>query len=496
VDLLFDGGGVTAIALAGAYVELEQRGYAPRRIAGSSGGAIIATLVAAGYSGSEIARIVHTMPLPRFRDGRRPPYRGDFLLEWIRQLLSARGIERFGQLVDEGAEEPYGRWRLCIIASDLTHGRMLVLPQDAPHLGIDPDEMDIADAVRMSMSIPGFFKPVAHRDPRTAEPHVIVDGGVLSGRPVWLFDCRDRDPRWPTFGLVMVEGDPNKSLGARAMRARDEALGPAPDVQSVVAAVAMEGRHRHYIEDSHFARTIPIQTLGIASTEFGITPALVQASFNEGARAVAEFLAHWDFAAYVDNFRRGGAWPSRREQVSGPRLVPAVPASEADDPFAADVVPDGIFINHRRGDVDFAVDALHTSISANFGDDRVFRDIDSIGPGDDWEAAVLTALARTRVMLVVIGPGWATGADPSAPSRLSNPDDWVRREIEGALERSLRVIPVLIGRDALPSPEELPDSMTGLLRHQQVEIRTSTRQADIRHLVGLLERIDEALNAP
>src|SRR5436305_307633 len=78
-----------------------------------------------------------------------------------------------------------------VIASDLSKERMLVLPRDArDQLGIDPDELEVARAVRMSMSIPMFFDPVVHQNPANAnEEHVIVDGGLLSNFPIWLFDC-------------------------------------------------------------------------------------------------------------------------------------------------------------------------------------------------------------------------------------------------------------------------------------------------------------------
>ena len=104
-------------------------------------------------------------------------YEGEFFRDWIAEKLAARRITRFGQLVDEEAEAPRNRWWLKVIASDVTCRRMLVLPQDAEHLGIEPDEMEIADAVRMSMSIPLFFEPVVHKDP-DGERHVIADNAV------------------------------------------------------------------------------------------------------------------------------------------------------------------------------------------------------------------------------------------------------------------------------------------------------------------------------
>ncbi len=75
-----------------------------------------------------------------------------------------------------------------VIVSDLTAKRLLVLPMEAGVLGVEPDEFDVAQAVRMSMSIPVFFEPVRWDNPDTGEQHVIVDGGMLSNFPVWLFD--------------------------------------------------------------------------------------------------------------------------------------------------------------------------------------------------------------------------------------------------------------------------------------------------------------------
>ena len=70
---------------------------------------------------------------------------------------------------------------------------MLVLPRDAQLLGYAPDELEVAYAVRMSMSIPIFFKPVRVENTQTNHEHVIVDGGMLSNFPVWVFDCEDQE---------------------------------------------------------------------------------------------------------------------------------------------------------------------------------------------------------------------------------------------------------------------------------------------------------------
>jgi NTE family protein len=334
-DLVFEGGGVKGIGLAGAYAALDQRGFAHKGVAGTSAGAITAALIAAGYSSEELDQILLGLPFKAFKDkgweDRLPLigkslglllehgiYEGDFFRGWIAEKLEARGITKFGQLIDEKAEVPENRWRLKVIASDVTCRRMLVLPQDAAHLGIDPEEMEIADAVRMSMSIPLFFEPVVHKDP-TGERHVIVDGGMLSNFPVWLFDCRDRDPRWPTFGLRLVEPEPRKPIGHR-LRGEEYGArrGSLLDYFKGLAQTMMEAHDRLYLEQATFARTIPIPTLGVGTTEFEIAPERVRALYDSGHKAASDFLDGWDFGAYIEEFRRGKQ-RSRREDVLATR---------------------------------------------------------------------------------------------------------------------------------------------------------------------------------
>jgi NTE family protein len=322
-DLVFEGGGVKGIGLAGAFASLEEHGVAPERVAGTSAGAITAALVAAGYTSAELDSILLDLPFARFKDEDRVDriplighglsllsewgvYEGAFLEKWMTGLLEAKGVTRFGQLADEQADSPAGRYRLRVIASDLTHQRMLVLPDDAAHLGLDPDEMEIARAVRMSMSIPIFFEPVIHENPSTGEEHVVVDGGLLSNFPVWLFDAHGRAPRWPTFGLLLMEPDPRTHVGQRLPSAGARAeRGSLLGYVKSLALTAMEAHDRMYVERASYARTIPIPTLGVGTTEFEITPQRRDALYASGKQAADEFLATWDFDTYIREFRRG-----------------------------------------------------------------------------------------------------------------------------------------------------------------------------------------------
>jgi NTE family protein len=328
-DLVFEGGGVKGIGLAGAFAALEQRGFTRKGVAGTSAGAITAALIAAGYSSRELDEILLNVPFDKFKDKgwedrvpligpagsllfKRGIYEGKFFEHWMTELLDAKNITRFGQLVDEEAEDEKNRYRLRVIASDVTHRRMLVLPNDAEHLGIEPDELEIAHAVRMSMSIPVFFEPVVHRNDRTGEEHLIVDGGMLSNFPVWLFDCEGRDPRWPTFGMKLVEPDPSTAIGHRLPDEEHGAeAGSLVDYVKSLASTMMEAHDRLYLENATFARTIPIPTLGVRTTEFDIKPDRVRALYDSGHQAASDFLDHWDFAAYIEEFRRGKELPRR-----------------------------------------------------------------------------------------------------------------------------------------------------------------------------------------
>jgi NTE family protein len=326
-DLVFEGGGVKGIGLAGAYAALEQRGYRPKSVAGTSAGAITAALVAAGYSAAELDEILLKVPFAKFKDegwldripgvGRASSvlfdlgiYEGEAFQDWITELLKAKGKTRFGQIVDDDPEEPENRYLLRVIASDVTHRRMLVLPNDAGHLGIEPDEMEIAYAVRMSMSIPVFFEPVVHKNAQTGQTHLIVDGGMLSNFPVWLFDCHGRDPKWPTFGLMLVEPEPRKPIGHRiATEDNGVKRGSLLDFVKSLALTMMAAHDRLYLEQATYARTIAIPTLGVGTTEFEITPDRIRALYDSGHKAASSFLDRFDFQAYIEEYRRGRDHP-------------------------------------------------------------------------------------------------------------------------------------------------------------------------------------------
>lgn len=335
VDLVFEGGGVKGIGLVGALSVLEDRGFLPQNVAGASAGAMVAVLHAAGYSASELREIILELDFCSFLDAAwedRIPivgvplsilldqgiYEGDAFLAFVRSLLEAKGVRTFSDLIHpEFADQPRYRYRAQVIVSDLTERRLLVLPRDAQRLGVRPDDLDVALSVRMSMSIPIFFEPVRFRHAQTGREHLIVDGGMLSNFPVWLFDT-EGEPPWPTFGLLLVEPDPRVPVSERLPRpeAARGAAGRVVDYIKSIVQTMLEAHDRLYVESADFARTIPIPTLGIGGTEFHLPLHRALALYESGRIASERFLSSWDFDGYIAEFRQGKD-QSRRREVAG-----------------------------------------------------------------------------------------------------------------------------------------------------------------------------------
>jgi NTE family protein len=329
LDLVFEGGGVRGIGLVGALAVLEAEGYQFVNMAGTSAGAVIAALLAAGYGADDVRRIIMDLDFAKFKDtsliGRVPGigavtkilmerglYRGEFFLSLMRELLAAKGVHTFKDLVmPEFADDERYRYRLRVVASDISDMRMLALPQDIARFGMDMEELDVALAVRMSMSIPFFFSPVALEGPE-GEIHYVMDGAMVSNFPVWLFDSDD-DPLWPTFGLRLV-AKPNAPPRASAKPAR--ITNPLTLLLAIIQT-ATSAHDRRYIEMNDFARAVMIDTLGISATDFDLTTEEKERLYFSGVRAAEKFLKHWSFEQYKSLYRGEPGKVSRREQAMG-----------------------------------------------------------------------------------------------------------------------------------------------------------------------------------
>jgi hypothetical protein len=145
-----------------------------------------------------------------------------------------------------------------------------------------------------------------------------------------------------------------------------------------------------------------------------------------------------------------------------------------------------VFISYRRDDAGGWAGRMEDDLADRFGAERVFRDI-RIPPGVDYEQHIEQVLDACYVVVVVIGPEWATLKDDDGMLRLQHSDDLLRREIERALARpDVEVIPVLVQRARMPGTHELPPALQPLARRQAIELSDSRWNHDMGQLIAQL----------
>ena len=209
---------------------------------------------------------------------------------------------------DASQDSPY-RYKLRVVASDITAKRMIVLPQDIARYGEEPDRLSIARALRMSMSIPIFFEPVKLKNQKTGQTHHIVDGGMLSNYPIWLFDAPvGVNPEWPTFGFDLY----NPSEKGDGQGSWPDEVGEIKSVVALVGALwdtMFSAADRRYIAKRHWARTIAIDNCSIAATDFDLSEEQKNGLWMSGVNAAKEFMKKWGdpeegFAKWKRRYRK------------------------------------------------------------------------------------------------------------------------------------------------------------------------------------------------
>lgn len=323
-DLVLEGGGVKGIGLVGALKVFGDAGYRFRRVAGTSAGAIVGSLAAAGVPPEQLQRIMQELDYRKFQDGdflshlgapgaalqvllHKGIYKGDWLHDWVADRLADAGVRTWGDLRitredDPGsALEPERSYKLVVIVSDISDNRLLRLPWDYDRLGVSAgqvDETPVADAVRASASIPFFFQPCMLKVPGRGGQVYLTDGGMLSNFPIDVFDRRDdQRPRWPTFG-VKLSAKPNANLMASAPSIR----GVVRFGLALVATMTNAHDQMHLDEASVVDRTVFVDTFGVKATDFDLDAKTRDQLFDKGTAAGRKFLDGWNFDRYLDTY--------------------------------------------------------------------------------------------------------------------------------------------------------------------------------------------------
>lgn len=327
IDIVLEGGGVKGIALVGAVREL-CAAHTLQRVAGTSAGAIVAALLAAGYTVAELEREMRSLDFASFQDGparhfgmagaalavllHNGVFKGDALHTWIRERLAEKNVTTFRDLPrqEEGDDTGTPPYKLAVVVSDISRGRELRLPQDYQALcGVDPDTANVADAVRASASIPFYFRPAKFRTgpSQGSQRLTLVDGGLLSNFPVDIFDRQDTKPRrWPTIGVKLSM---RRTLSQQWQPARN----PVELARRLMATMIGAHDQLHVDQSCVQDRTVFVDTTAVRSTDFRITQEQTAKLYANGRSAAQQFLATWDFPQWLDRCH-----PSR----SGPDAPP------------------------------------------------------------------------------------------------------------------------------------------------------------------------------
>lgn len=336
-DAVFEGGGVKGIALAGAVAASEAAGVSVwKNVAGTSAGAIVACLIAVGYNGQRLKEILDTLDYSEFMDyGRlgkvqgllwnqfrmRGLAPGLFFTRWLTQRIKESPLAKelgkeeltFADVVRDdlpsnirGEDLELARYRLRVIGSEITSGRMLVLPQDiegyfrkdgTPY---SAESLRLVEAVRMSMSYPFLYVPHVLYD-KLRRPHYVIDGGLLSNFPVWLFDRRDgKPPVRPTWAFRLHGGslgepaEPYLELPKRFWRLKL--------VHAMFAAATGAWDERNVTETAS-VRTVNIPTFDVVTTNFKLSGAVGDRLYKSGLKSANQFFARETTRKYLEQFQ-------------------------------------------------------------------------------------------------------------------------------------------------------------------------------------------------
>lgn len=292
IDGAFSGGGVKAYAFLGVLEELEARNYTFDRVAGSSAGAILAGFLAAGYTNEEIKELFFDLDLEQFMDGAQLEkyfpfvkwislyfslglYKGNVLEKWIHDRLAEKNVYTFADIPKD---------KLKITVTDLTSGEIVVIPDDLnPVYGLNPNHFPISKAIRMSASLPYFFRPKKIYN-RKSKKHLIVDGAVLSNLPMWIFDSDRTYQKRPLLGV---------KLSASYEQIMLDKVTNALGLTKALIKTMQVAHDQRYINKHHKDSVIFLPVANVPASDFKLTDDTKKELIDLGRDRTQSFLSRW-----------------------------------------------------------------------------------------------------------------------------------------------------------------------------------------------------------
>jgi hypothetical protein len=208
--------------------------------------------------------------------------------------------------------------------------------------------------------------------------------------------------------------------------------------------------------------------------------ALVTAS----SRCNAQLVDWGKNEANLDKFR--AAFLSALSAAPPPQQGASASANPA-APSPQRKAGEALFLSYRRYDTADVAGRIYDHLIAAFGAAHVFKDVDSIALGQDFRVRVRQSIEHCAAFLPIIGPGWL--GKEGAATRMDNPIDWVRLEIEAALEKGVAIIPLFVREAVMPEAAQLPASIQAIVYHNGIAIRPDP---DFR---GDMERLIRSLRS-
>lgn len=250
----------------------------------------MASFIAAGYSANEIEELLDELDTSTFLDPRRTIlprpfmkwiglywrmglYQGRALENWFLEKLAQKDVYTFADIAPGS---------LKLVASDLTNGKILVFPDDLERYGILPDTFPIARALRMSCGIPFFFEPVKLKV--ESGETIVVDGGVLSNFPMWIFDDEHGKRERPVLGL---------RLSQNLEEMKGQQIRNALELFEALFSTMKNAHDVRYISRKHEKDIIFIPVEGYSATQFDVDDETKSALLQIGRDRTTKFLKMW-----------------------------------------------------------------------------------------------------------------------------------------------------------------------------------------------------------
>ena len=233
VNAVFEGGGVRGVALAGAAAGALDLGVEFDQSVGTSAGALVSALLAAGYQADDLSESICRIQWPELLRpvrGTRLPLIGRHLALLARRgMYDSRRLEEvWGEMLADHGVRTFGDLRsqsLGVVVTDLSHSRGVVFPDGLRAYGYDPDEFSVARALRMSAAVPFLFTPVRLKNRINGDKVVMADGAMAANYPAGVCS-KDR----PVLGFRLTLDENGHAAEHQKIR------GPLTLARSVVRA--------------------------------------------------------------------------------------------------------------------------------------------------------------------------------------------------------------------------------------------------------------------